>query len=272
MSADYGDDLDFALQLAEVADAVSMSRFRAIDLRVSTKPDRSPVTEADMAVEEAVWAEVARRRPADSRYGEESSSVGDVHGRCWVLDPIDGTANYLRGVPIWATLIGLVVGGVPMVGVVSAPALGRRWWARPGGSWTSDIDGGSRRLHVSAVADMADASVSYSDFVGWDEVAQGSLSRLTDGVWRTRGIGDFWSHLLVAEGAVDIGAEPSLRPWDVAALIPIVEQAGGSITGVDGKPVLQIIDDDLVVSRGALSTNGHLTDSAVRRILGPAAI
>lgn len=268
MSADYGDDLHLALQLADLADTVALSRFRAIDLRVATKPDRSPVTEADTAVEDAIWAEVARQRPDDARYGEESGSVGGVRGRCWVLDPIDGTANYLRGVPIWATLISLVVDGVPVVGVASAPALGRRWWAHPGGSWTSDVDGSLRQLRVSAVTDMADASVSYSDFLGWPAVAEDSLARLTDGVWRTRGYGDFWSHLLVAEGAVDVGAEPALMPWDVAALVPIVEQAGGRITGVDGGPVLRIVGDDLLVSCGALSTNGPLSGPAVARILG----
>ena len=268
MNADFDEDLQFALALADIADAVALSRFRAIDLRVATKPDRSPVTEADTAVEHAVWSEVARLRPEDARYGEESGSVGGVRGRCWVLDPIDGTANYLRGVPIWATLIGLLVDGVPIVGVASAPALGRRWWARPGGSWTSDVDGSIRSLSVSKVTDMADASVGYSDFVGWPEVAEDSLARLTAGVWRTRGYGDFWSHLLVAEGAVDIGAEPSLMPWDVAALVPIVEQAGGRITGVDGRPVLAIVGEDLQVPCGALSTNGPLTVPAVRRILG----
>lgn len=268
MNADFDEDLQFALALADIADEVALSRFRAIDLRVATKPDRSPVTEADTAVEDAVWSEVARLRPEDARYGEESGSVGGVRGRCWVLDPIDGTANYLRGVPIWATLIGLLVDGVPIVGVASAPALGRRWWARPGGSWTSDVDGSIRSLSVSKVTDLADASVGYSDFVGWPEVAEDSLARLTAGVWRTRGYGDFWSHLLVAEGAVDIGAEPSLMPWDVAALVPIVEQAGGRITGVDGQPVLAIVGDDLQVPCGALSTNGPLTVPAVRRILG----
>lgn len=237
-------DLDLALRLADLADEVTMATYRKSDLQVETKPDRTPVTEADRACETVLRQRLAQDRPDDSIVGEEFGNVGSAP-RHWVIDPIDGTANYLRGVPVWCTLIGLTVGptlagSTPVVGVVTAPALGRRWWAaQTMGAHTSDIDGSTRRVHVSGVASLPDASFSYSDEVGWDSrgAAQG-LRSLIGTCWRTRAYGDFLSHVLVAEGAVDVAAEPYLMPWDMAAIVPVVTEAGGRMTGFDGSPAL----------------------------------
>jgi len=240
------DDLQLALRLADVADALTMSRFRASDLHVTAKPDLTPVTEADLATESALRSILAHERPHDLIVGEEEGGALTVPGRRWIIDPIDGTKNYVRGVPVWATLIALVEGpgaatDPAIVGVVSAPALARRWWAARGqGAWcTSPGDETSRRLHVSGVTSLSDASFSYSDQHGW-QTAGGAdaLAHLRSRIWRSRAYGDFWSHMLVAEGAVDISAEPELNPWDVAALIPIVEEAGGRMTAFDGSPAL----------------------------------
>ena len=237
-------DLDLALRLADLADELTMASYRKPGLHVETKPDRTPVTEADRACEALLRNRLAHDRPEDSIVGEEMGERGTSE-RHWIIDPIDGTANYLRGVPIWCTLIGLAVGpsvaqSTPVVGVVSAPALGRRWWAAQGlGAYTSDVDGTTRRIHASAIASLPDASFSYSDEVGWDARGAGAgLRDLVGSCWRTRAYGDFLSHVLVAEGAVDIAAEPYLMPWDMAALVPVVTEAGGRLTGFDGSPAL----------------------------------
>ena len=256
-------DLDLALSLADTADAITTARFRARDLVVTTKPDRTPVTEADRAVESAIAIRLRTERPDDAILGEEFGTVGDPTGRCWVIDPIDGTANYLRGVPVWATLIGMMVGGEPVLGAVSAPALGRRWWSDGSRAWTRDVDGSVRELGVSAVAVFGDASVSYSDAIGWPS---GTLRQLLGGVWRTRAFGDFWSHLMVAEGCVDIAVEPQLSPWDVAALLPILTAAGGRATGITGESVVTWSDGAPQVSAGLLSTNGRLHRAALSRL------
>jgi histidinol-phosphatase len=228
------DDLALALRLADAADAISMRRFGALDLAIDTKPDLTPVTDADRAVEEAIRTLLAKQRPNDAIVGEEFGATSNGTGRRWVIDPIDATKNYVRGVPVWATLIGLMDGPDVIVGVVSAPAIGHRWWAGRGlGSWTSRPGGPPRANRVSAVGNIADASLSYSDLGDWGPRAAG-FDRLTASVWRTRAYGDFWSHLLVAEGAVDVSAEPEVSIWDVAALVVIVEEAGGRVTGVDG--------------------------------------
>jgi histidinol-phosphatase len=235
--AGYSDDLRFAHVLADAADDITMRRFRALDLRVESKPDLTPVTDADLAAEEQLRHVLSRARPRDAVLGEESGRSG-VGKRCWVLDPIDGTKNFVRGVPVWATLIGLMVGGDVMVGVVSAPALGRRWWAaRDGGAWTGRSLTKAAACRVSEVASLQDASLSYSSLSGWEDQGRldGFLS-LTRSVWRTRAYGDFWSHMLVAEGAVDVSAEPEVLLWDLAALQVIVEEAGGTFTDLAGKP------------------------------------
>ncbi|WP_431221416.1 histidinol-phosphatase [Leifsonia xyli] len=231
-------DLELALSLADTADRISLGRFRGRDLHVETKPDRSPVTEADLAVERAIRETLASERPEDGILGEEYGTEGDST-RQWIIDPIDGTANYLRGVPVWGTLIALAVDGVPRVGVVSSPALGRRWWATTGdGAWTTDAPGAEpRRLRVSGVADLEHASLSFQSIAQWDEA--GYLDRLialTRRVWRDRAYGDMWSYMLLAEGLVDAVGEFGVKTYDLAALIPIVEEAGGTFTSVDGTP------------------------------------
>jgi histidinol-phosphatase len=234
---DYADDLRVALALADRADAITTDRFGAADLHVETKPDLTPVSDADRAVEQAIRAHLAAVRPDDAVLGEEFGGAPVQSGRSWVIDPIDGTKNFVRGVPVWATLIALLDGpGEPVAGVVSAPALGRRWWAhREGGAWTSTFGSEPRQIHVSAVADLGDASLSFSSLSGWAALGRrDAFVTLTDRVWRTRAYGDFWSYMLVAEGAVDLAAEPELSLWDMAALAPIVTEAGGRFTGLDG--------------------------------------
>jgi len=249
------DDLSLALHLADIADEISTARFRATDLRVETKPDLTPVSDADRAVEKAIRTKLAELRPRDGIVGEEFGADSPTTGRRWVVDPIDATKNFVRGVPVWATLIALMDGPEVVVGVASAPALGHRWWAARGlGSWTSRSGADPRRNQVSAVTSLTDASLSYSDLADWGPRALG-FRHLAASVWRTRAYGDFWSHLLVAEGAVDVSTEPEVSIWDVAALVVIVEEAGGQITGVDGAP-----------SPGAASilcSNGRLHDAAL---------
>ena len=244
-------DLELALQMADVADELSMSRYRALDLSVETKPDFTPVTEADRAVEVALRELLASKRPADGVIGEEFPNTNEAASRTWIIDPIDATKNYVRGVPVWGTLIALAIDGEPVVGVVSAPAMGRRWWASPeDGALTQDVDGSIRSLKVSAVRDLADASFSFSDSVGWEALGSNVLSRITSSVWRSRGYGDFWSHLLVAEGAVDIAIEPELQSYDMAAFVAIVLASGGTVTGANGQ--------DPLIAGNAVTTNGLL--------------
>ena len=237
----YADDLALGLRLADLADAVSRSRFRATDLTVVTKPDMTPVTDADRAVERVIREELTLTRPTDSIFGEEFGTAGESD-RQWIVDPIDGTANFMRGVPVWASLIALAVDGVPVVGVVSAPALGRRWWAAEGaGAFTTDVlDGGAdapRRLRVSGISDLSDSSLSYNSFKGWDEEGRlDDLTALARTVWRTRAYGEMWSYMMVAEGQLEVAAEFDLKPYDMAALVPIVQEAGGRFTSVEGEP------------------------------------
>lgn len=252
----FDGDLELALAIADAADAAASSRYLATDLVVETKPDRTPVTEADKHTEQVIRDLLAAQRPDDGVLGEEFGDGGGGERR-WIVDPIDATANYLRGVPVWCTLIALEVRGELVVGVASAPALGRRWWAARGaGAFTRDVDGSVRPLRVSAVASMPDASFSYSDPVGWSHrAAAEALPTLVEECWRVRAYGDFLSHVLVAEGAVDIAAEPALMPWDVAALVPIVTEAGGRITAFDGGPA--------VTGNSAVTTNGRLHEEVL---------
>jgi histidinol-phosphatase len=257
----YDDDLRLAHVIADQVDGLTMSRFKAQDLRVETKPDLTPVSDADRAAEELIRTQLSRTRPRDAVHGEEMPDTG--HGpRRWVVDPIDGTKNFVRGVPVWATLIALLDGDDVVVGLVSAPALGRRWWAAQGsGAWTGRSLASATRLQVSEVGRLQDASLSYSSLSGWEE--QGRLDRfldLTRKVWRTRGYGDFWSHVLVAEGAVDLSAEPELALHDMAALVPIVTEAGGRFTSVQGV--------DGPFGGSALVSNGRLHGAALQ-VLDP---
>ena len=256
MTTSYDDDLRLAHVIADQVDALTMARFKALDLHVETKPDNTPVSDADRAAEEQIRGQLARARGRDAILGEEFGSTG--HGsRQWVVDPIDGTKNFIRGVPVWATLIALVDNNVPVVGVVSAPALGRRWWAAQGaGAWTGRSLAQATRLKVSGVSDLADASFSYSSLTGWNERGLlPNLLELSETVWRTRGFGDFWSYMLVAEGAVDFAAEPELSLHDMAALVPIVLEAGGRFTSVEGV--------DGPFGSSAIASNGLLHDDVV---------
>ncbi len=253
------DDLSLALALAGDADLISLDRFTAVDLVVTTKPDRTPVTDADQAVERSIRAGIAAARPDDSIFGEEYGTEGSS-SRQWIIDPIDGTANFLRGVPIWGTLISLAIDGVPVVGVVSSPALGKRWWAALGhGAWGSSHGEEPRKLSVSAVSDLADASISYNSFAGWDEAGYlDEVIALTRAVWRSRAIGDMWAYMLLAEGSLDVVSEFDLKPYDMGALIPIVQEAGGRFTSIDGA--------DGPWHGNALATNAALHDQ-VRAII-----
>jgi histidinol-phosphatase len=254
------DDLALALALADRADTLTRARFGAIDLRVDTKPDLTPVTDADRAVETGAREVLARDRPGDSVVGEEFGGTTTFSGRQWVIDPIDGTKNFVRGVPVWASLIALLDDGVPVVGVVSAPALQRRWWAARGrGAFVSVEGEAPRRLAVSAVSRLDSASLSFSSLSGWAQ--RGSRDRfieLTDAVWRVRAYGDFLSYCLVAEGAVDIAAEPEVSVWDLAALDVLVREAGGNFTGLDGAAGPH--------QGSAVATNGLLHDQVLGRI------
>jgi histidinol-phosphatase len=230
-------DVEFALRAADTADAITVARFRAADLRVTRKPDRTPVTDADTAAEEALRALISGERPDDAVLGEEGGGAVPASGRGWVLDPIDGTKNFSRGMPAWATLIALTVHGEPVVGVASAPALGRRWWAARGsGAWTSDAPGATpRRIAVSGVSDLADAYLSTTDIRTFAEQGRREhYLRLTDACWETRAFGDFWQHCLVAEGVLDLAVDAAANPWDLAALLPIVVEAGGALTDLGG--------------------------------------
>ncbi len=230
-----------------------MRRYGAPDLVVAAKPDLTPVSDADTAAERVLREVITQERPGDAVSGEEFGTDG-TGARRWVIDPIDGTKNFVRTVPVWATLIALLDGDEAVVGVVSAPALGRRWWAAKGtGAWGAVGSAPARRLAVSGVSTLADASLSYSSLSGWAELGlRDAFVALTDRVWRTRAYGDFWSYMLVAEGAVDLAAEPELSLWDMAALAPIVTEAGGRFTGLNGV--------DGVQQGNAAASNGLLHD------------
>jgi histidinol-phosphatase len=251
------DDLAVALSLADHADAVTLARFGALDLQVDTKPDLTPVTDADRAVETGLREALGRARPGDSILGEEFGGPTTWAGRQWIIDPIDGTKNFVRGVPVWASLIALLEDGVPAVGVVSAPALQRRWWAAGGAGAFATVDGSpARRLSVSSVAQLNSASLSFSSLSGWAKLGRRErFLELTDTLWRVRAYGDFLSYCLVAEGAVDIAAEPEVSVWDLAPLDILVREAGGAFTSLDGAAGPH--------GGSAVATNGLLHDQVL---------
>lgn len=248
---DLREDLAVALRLADAADRTAMERFDAPDLDIRTKADASHVTEADLATERVIRDLLAAERPDDGVLGEEYGTTGTSR-RQWVIDPIDGTSNYLKGVPMWATLIALVIDGVPRVGVVSQPAIARRWWAASGlGAWTRAADGSERRIRTSPVSALAEASVSFQSIGQWDAAGRtDDLLRLTRAVWRDRGYGDAWPYMLLAEGRLELVAEFDVKEYDIAAHVPIVLEAGGRFTDIDG--------DDRLDARSSLATNGIL--------------
>ena len=260
MAHSYNDDLRLAHVLADNADSLSMDRFGSVDLKVSTKPDMTYVTESDQAVEEAIRRTLRNARTRDTvlgeEQGEEEGSAG-AHERRWIIDPIDGTSNFVRGVPIWATLIALEDAGEIVASCVSAPALGRRWWAsKGGGAFTGKSLMSSRPIHVSEVTDLDNASFSYSSLHGWEDIGKlDAFTALTRRCWRTRAYGDFWSYMMLAEGAVDIAAEPELKLWDMAAPELVVREAGGTFTSLAGKPGPW--------GGNAIASNTHLHDAAM---------
>ena len=259
---EHAGDLELALRLADEADAITRARFGALDLKVDSKPDLTPVSDADLAVERALRETLIERRPNDAVLGEEFGGAAEFTGRQWVIDPIDGTKNFVRGVPVWATLIALLQDGVPVAGVVSAPALSRRWWAATGsGAWTSFEAGAAKQIAVSAVSGLNSASLAISSLSGWRDLGlRDQLIELTDQVWRTRGYGDFFSYCLLAEGAVDIATEPEVSLWDLAALDVLVREAGGRFTALDGAPGPH--------HGSAVATNGLLHDSVLSALRG----
>lgn len=262
MSSSYTDDLRLAHLLADDADALTMSRFRATDLRVDTKEDETPVSDADTAVEEGVRRTLGRARPRDAVEGEEQGRSG-WGPRRWILDPIDGTKNFVRGVPVWATLLALSVEDEIVVGIVSAPALGRRWWASKGeGAFAGKSLRLSQQCQVSTVTELADAFISYSDLSEWKEHGRArEFLQLLDECGRSRAFGDFWSYVLLAEGTVDIATEPELDMHDMAALSVIVTEAGGTFTSLNGEAG--------PYGGNALATNGRLHEDVLALIGDP---
>jgi histidinol-phosphatase len=256
------DDMALALRLADQADALTSDRFGALDLHVDTKPDLTPVTDADRSVENALRSSLSQERPDDPVLGEEFGGTAVFSGRQWVIDPIDGTKNFVRRVPVWATLIALLHDGVPVVGVASAPALQRRWWAGTGeGAFASVAGGAPRRVTVSSVAEIESASLSFSSLSGWAKLGlRDRFIDLTDTVWRVRGYGDFLSYCLLAEGAVDVAAEPEVSLWDLAALDVLVREAGGAFTSLDGTAGPH--------GGSVVATNGLLQEVVLNRLGG----
>ena len=253
------DDVALALVAAAQADLVSYPKFLAQDLVVSTKPDRTPVTDADQAVEKLIRGTISNSRPGDAILGEEFGSdreeLGPQPGRQWIIDPIDGTAGFSRGLPIWGTLIALAIDGDPVLGVVSAPALKKRWYAGVGlGAHAIDLNTrASTPLGVSRVSSLSDATVSYNSLPGWiDDGRENQVLALATSAWRARAIGDFWAYMLVCEGSLDMAGEADLQPYDMAALVPIIREAGGKFTSLDG--------EEGIWNHTALATNGLLHD------------
>ena len=253
------DDLRLAHLLADDADSITMSRFKSLDLHVTSKPDLTPVSDADTAAEQAIRRTLSRARPRDAVHGEEMADTG-WGPRRWVIDPIDGTKNFVRGVPVWGTLIGLMINDEPAVGVVSAPALGRRWWASMGGgAYAGRSLMSATAIHVSDVTSIEDASMSYASISAWVEARQGQqFVDLLRRCWRTRAYGDFWSYMLLAEGGVDIACEPELALHDMAACSIIVTEAGGMFTDLDGRPG--------PLGTGAYATNGRLHEAVLAQL------
>ncbi|KJL46611.1 Histidinol-phosphatase [Microbacterium hydrocarbonoxydans] len=250
---DLSPDLALALRLADAADEQSLARFDSPDLRISTKADNSHVTDADLATERAIRAIIEAERPDDGIFGEEFGSQGGAQ-RQWIIDPIDGTANFLRGVPLWGTMIALAIDGVPQVGVVSMPALGRRWWATTGGgAWTA-TDTGPRRLSTSSVSTLDDASVSFQSIAQWSESGHlDHLLALAGRVWRDRAYGDVFAYMMLAEGRLEMVAEFGVKEYDIAAAVPIVREAGGRMTSFDGA--------ETISAQSTLASNGILHDA-----------
>jgi histidinol-phosphatase len=254
----YEDDLKLAFELADIADVITMARYRTADLEVVIKPDMTPVSESDKRAELAIRQRLAHVRPEDVVIGEEfGGGPADMVGRAWVIDPIDGTKSYVRGMDTWSTLVALTVDGVVQVGVVAMPALGKRWWAVRGGGAFAD----GRRIHVSAVPDLSAAQLVWSGVQEWDDVGRADdLLRLARACWRTRGIGDAWQYMMVAEGAAEIAVDAEVTLWDLAAVSVVVEEAGGRFSNLAGEPG--------AAGGSGLATNGLLHEAALASLRG----
>ena len=260
LEGEYQDDLRVAWELANIADSITMDRFEADNLKVKAKPDLTPVSDADLAVERAIRTYLNDHCPTDDIVGEEFGGNADYVGRQWVIDPIDGTKIFVRRVPTWATLIALMVDGIPRMCVISAPALQRRWWAAEGaGAYRCSADSPAKQIHVSEVSDLRHASISFSSLIGWKRKnLMDNFINMMNYSWRMRGYGDFFSYCLMAEGAVDVAAEPEVCLWDLAALDILVREAGGRFSSLDGRPGPH--------SGEAVATNALLHDQVLRAI------
>ncbi|MBS6413977.1 MAG: inositol monophosphatase family protein [Lawsonella sp.] len=260
MEGEYQDDLRVAWELANIADSITMDRFEADNLKVKAKPDLTPVSDADLAVERAIRTYLNDHCPTDDIVGEEFGGNADYVGRQWVIDPIDGTKNFVRRVPTWATLIALMVDGIPRMCVISAPALQRRWWAAEGaGAYRCSANSPAKQIHVSEVSELRHASISFSSLIGWKRKnLMDNFINMMNYSWRMRGYGDFFSYCLMAEGAVDVAAEPEVCLWDLAALDILVREAGGRFSSLDGRPGPH--------SGEAVATNALLHDQVLRAI------
>ncbi len=252
--------LEVAVAACDEADEIARRHFRR-DLQITTKPDRTFVTQADTAIEERIRARLLDAFPDHGLVGEEfGTEAGDAAVR-WYIDPIDGTHNYIRGVPLFGTLLAVERDGELQAAVMSAPALDGRWWAhRGGGAWARNRGEAPRRIHVSGVASLADAQILYGS--GRDIADSGKapgFERLLRDVWRERGFGDFWGYALLAEGAAEAMIEVELSPWDAAAPAVVIEEAGGRVTDLEGR---RRID-----SGTFLTTNGHLHDLIRERLI-----
>ena len=254
MSPDLSPDLSLALSLADTADAITLRHFRSATLGVRTKSDRTPVSEADEAVERMIRERLAAERPGDGIVGEELGSSG-TSARRWIVDPIDGTANYVRGIPVYGTLIALADGPRVVAGVVSSPALGRRWWAAAdGGAFCNGT-----AIRVSRVATIEESHLAYDSVTDFDRHGTSEpFLKLVRRCVRTRGFGDFWAHMLVAEGAIEIAVEPFVAPWDMAAVQVIVEEAGGRFSNLAGEPRFD--------GGSGVSTNGLVHDAVLEAL------
>ena len=262
--SDLAADLALAHQLADLADAITMARFRAADLVVDTKPDLTPVSEADRDVEQAMRERLAEVRPGDTVLGEEfGEQVAAGAARRWIVDPIDGTKSYVRGMPVWATLLALQADGELVLGVVSSPALSRRWWAVRGeGAFLREGTAKPRALRVSAIANLGDAQLCFAGVEDWlGAIGVAPLARLAAECWRTRGYGDFWQYMLVAEGAAEIAVDPVVSLWDLAAPLVVVREAGGRFTDLAGVPTAD--------GGSAVATNGRLHDTVLAHLREP---
>jgi histidinol-phosphatase len=252
----FESELAAAHEIADRAGEIAMSFFRH-DPEVTWKPDATPVTEADIAVEAMIREELARRFPADAIRGEEGGIEGDSD-RMWIVDPIDGTRNYAAGIQIWANLLALRVDDEYVLGLANAPALDERYAATKGGGATWN----DREIRVSDIATTAEGMVVLGDLEAWAGTPRGDgLMRLILGAKRNRGFGDFWGHMLVARGAAEVMIEPALAEWDFASLAVIVTEAGGRVTQVDGSPP---------VHGGSLVSSNGLVHDEVLAALSPA--